>query len=74
MLHITDKDETELLKAAKLADVFSLIHRSMPSGEKTLQPVGKSGASYSKDVKPAESSVSAKSSLFCIFVKRWAIS
>lgn len=70
MLHITDKDETELLKAAKLADVFSLIHRSMPSGDKKLQPVGKSGASYSKDVKPAESSGSAKSFLSCSFCKK----
>ncbi|MPC58355.1 hypothetical protein E2C01_052357 [Portunus trituberculatus] len=26
MVHITDKDETDLLKAAKVADVFSLIH------------------------------------------------
>ncbi|XP_050705709.1 uncharacterized protein LOC126991056 [Eriocheir sinensis] len=70
MLHITDKDETEFLKAAKLADVFSLIHRSMPSGDKKLQPVGKSGASYSKDVKPAESSGTAKSFLSCSFCKK----
>lgn len=27
MLHITDREETDLLKAAKIADVFSLIHR-----------------------------------------------
>ena len=47
MLQITDKDETELLTAAKLADVFSLIHHSVPSEEKNPSPLigGKPGAS-----------------------------
>ena len=69
MLHITDKDETELLKAAKLADVFSLIHRSLPSGEKT-RPVlgGKSGASIINDVNTVDSN--SKPARFCTFCKK----
>ena len=58
MLHMNDKDETELSKAAKLADVFSLIHRSVPSGEKKPFPVigGKPGGSSIKDVNTVDSS------------------
>ena len=35
MVHITDKEETDLIKAAKVADVFSLIHRP---GQKEKRP------------------------------------
>ncbi|XP_042877134.1 uncharacterized protein LOC122256474 [Penaeus japonicus] len=38
VLHLTDKEETDLLKAAKLADVFSLVHRHA-SGEKRRSPI-----------------------------------
>ena len=31
MLHIEDKQETDLVKAAKLVDVYSLVHKSFPS-------------------------------------------
>lgn len=33
-LHIIDREETDLIKAAQLADVFTLIHRSPPRERK----------------------------------------
>ncbi|XP_050730790.1 protein NYNRIN-like [Eriocheir sinensis] len=68
MLHITDKDETALLKAAQIADVFSLVHRPTFSGEKKTQPVVKSGASNQKDGRPVD--IDSKSSIFCSFCKK----
>jgi len=38
MIHIEDKQETDLVKAAKLADIYSLIHRSSPV-EKKYTPI-----------------------------------
>ena len=72
MLHITDKDETELLKAAQFADVLSLIHRSVPSGKKKPSPVvrGKPGASSIKDVYTVDSS-SKPVVFFTVFQKSW---
>ena len=68
MLHITDKDETNLLKAAKIADVFSLVHRPASSGEKKAQPIVNSGASIEKGGKSVDSG--SKPSLFCNFCKK----
>lgn len=36
MLHLIDKEETDLLKAARLADVFSLVHRHTPGDKKKV--------------------------------------
>ena len=70
MLHITDKAETELLKAAKLVDVFPLIHSFLPSGEKKPSPVvgGRPGASSIKDVNTVDSS--SKPVVFYTFCKK----
>lgn len=45
MLHITEKNENNLLKAAQVADLFSLVHRPVFPGEGKLHPHVKSGGS-----------------------------
>ncbi|XP_063856826.1 uncharacterized protein LOC135098416 [Scylla paramamosain] len=40
MLHITNKEETDLLKAAQLADLFSLVNRKATSDKLTETPSG----------------------------------
>lgn len=66
MAHITEKDETDLLKAAKMADVFSLLR---PGGgeKKTSFPV-RSGTGVVKDDKAVD--VRPKSGLVCHFCKK----
>ena len=48
MVHITDKEETDLIKASKIADVFSLIHRSHQGERKTSLNTVRSSAGSSK--------------------------
>ncbi|KAG7156900.1 putative SCAN domain-containing protein-like 1 [Homarus americanus] len=45
MLHLTDKEETDLLKAAKVADVFSRVHRHTSGEKKKPQNVQSSAGS-----------------------------
>lgn len=49
MLHVTDKDENNLLKAAQAVDGLSLVHHSVFPGEKKPHPLIKSGASAPQD-------------------------
>ncbi len=44
VIHITSRDETDLLKTVEIADVFSLIHRPDPVGERKAESIVKSGA------------------------------
>lgn len=68
MLHITDKDETELLKAAEVADLFSLVHRSTSSGDEKTQPIVSAGASVRMDGKPVDNG--SKPSVYFSFCKK----
>ncbi|MPC52494.1 hypothetical protein E2C01_046364 [Portunus trituberculatus] len=68
MLHITNKDETDLIKAAQLADVFALINRPASLRDrKTETPAVKSEAGGSGSVKAVGSGSHA---LFCSFCKQ----
>ncbi len=44
VMHITSRNETDLLKAVEIADVYSLIHRPDPVGERKAESIVKSGA------------------------------
>lgn len=70
VMHITSRDEHDLLKAAQMADVFSLVHRQGPSGERkpdysynVRYSAGENGSG-----KPVDSDT--KSPLFCSFCKK----
>lgn len=65
-LHIDDRDETDLMKAAEMADKYSLTHRA--SGERKNEPHVKSSAGNIGTGKPVESG--AGTSLFCSFCKK----
>lgn len=68
MLHITNKDETDLIKAAQLADVFALVNRPASSRErKTETPTVKSEAGSSGSAKPVGS---GSQTLVCSFCKQ----
>ncbi len=41
VMQITSRDETDLLKVAEIADVFSLIHRPGPVGERKAESIVK---------------------------------
>ena len=65
-LHIDDRDETNLMKAAEIADKYSLTHRA--SGERKPEPLVKSSAGSAGSGKTVESG--AGSSIFCSFCKK----
>ena len=65
-LHIDDKDETDLMKAAETADKYSLTHKAL--GDRKVESHVKSSAGYLGIGKTVESG--AKSTLFCLFCKQ----
>ena len=65
-LHIDDRDETDLMKAAEIADKYSLTHRA--SGERKPESFVKSSAGSTGFGKPVESG--AETQLFCSFCKK----
>ncbi|XP_063856508.1 uncharacterized protein LOC135098191 [Scylla paramamosain] len=68
MLHITNKEETDLLKAAQLADLFSLVNRKATSDKLTETPSGKINSGNSGVGKMTGSST--RPPLFCAFCKQ----
>ncbi|XP_063847248.1 uncharacterized protein LOC135092563 [Scylla paramamosain] len=68
MLHITNKEETDLLKAAQLADLFSLVNRKATSDKLTETPSGKINSGNSGVGKMTGSSTGPP--LFCAFCKQ----
>lgn len=65
-LHIDDRDETDLIRAATIADKFSLTHRA--SGERKPESFVKSSAGSSGFGKPVESGAGTQQ--FCSFCKK----
>ena len=75
MVHITDKEETDLVKAAKIADVFSLIHRPFPGDRRTTQNLVSSPAGSNPNTKHAtgqgsSSAISKPSQPVCKFCRK----
>lgn len=70
MLHITSKEEIDLIKAAQMADVFSLLHRPGPQGERKAETTFnvRSGASETGLARSVGSGI--QSNLFCSFCKQ----
>lgn len=65
-LHIDDRDEIDLMKAAEIADKYSLTHRA--SGERKPESIVKSSAGNAGSGKTVESGTGAQ--LFCLFCKK----
>lgn len=63
MLHITDEDEKNMLRAGQVADMFSLFHRPAFPGERKPHPIVNSGASAQQDVQCVRSDT--KPNVFC---------
>ncbi len=73
MLHIEDKQETDLVKAAKLADIYSLIHRSSPVDKKYTPINVKTSLDDNLGTQKKQNSnllATHSSPLFCIFCKK----
>lgn len=72
MAHITDKEETDLIKASKIADVFSLIHRSQQGERKaTLNNVRSSAGSSQSSYSTGPVQTGAKPfQMYCRFCKK----
>ncbi|XP_063592678.1 uncharacterized protein LOC134769876 [Penaeus indicus] len=73
MIHLTDKEENDLHKAAKAADVFSLVHRSIP-GERRKANIVKSSVGFKNNMENTNSgqyqSNTQISTLYCKFCKK----
>jgi len=72
MIHLTDKEENDLHEAAKAADVFSLVHRSIP-GEKRKANIVKSsvGFKYMENNSSGQYRPNTQiSTLYCKFCKK----
>lgn len=71
MVHITNKEETDFLQAAKLADVYSLIHRPQ-QGEARATPSVRSPAGFTQHTKyvTGQGQVSDTSQIKCRFCRR----
>ncbi|XP_037776259.1 uncharacterized protein LOC119573219 [Penaeus monodon] len=72
MIHLTDKEEKDLHEAAKAADVFSLVHRSIP-GEKRKANIVKSsvGFKYMENNSSGQYRPNTQiSTLYCKFCKK----
>lgn len=72
MVHITDKEETDLIKASKIAYVFSLIHRSQQGERKTtLNNVRSSAGSSQNSCTTVPVQTGAKPcQMYCRFCKK----
>lgn len=72
-IYIIDREETDLLKAAQLADVLSLVHWSSTKGEKILagQSTYVKAGSETKD-NQAVASIPPKGPLCNFCKKTWA--
>lgn len=72
MVHKTDKDETDLIKAAKVADIFSQIHR--PEQIEKRSPGGvisDAGSSHSQVAQIGQSQTLGKqNTLTCRYFKK----
>ncbi|XP_076043849.1 uncharacterized protein LOC143026944 [Oratosquilla oratoria] len=67
-MHLIDRGENDLIKAAQLADVFSLVHRSPTRERRVLQHNVKSNSGF-KDGELVDQS-NLKTNLTCSFCKR----
>ncbi|XP_076058600.1 uncharacterized protein LOC143035618 [Oratosquilla oratoria] len=67
-MHLIDRGENDLIKAAQLADVFSLVHRSPTRERRVLQHNVKSNSGF-KDGELVDQS-NLKTNLICSFCKR----
>ena len=65
-VHIDDRDETDLMKAAEIADKYSLTHRAY--GERRPESIVKSSAGSAGNGRPVESGAGTR--LFCSFCKK----
>ena len=73
MLHIEDKQERDLVKAAKLADVYSLVHKSFPVDKKRTPFDVKTSLDHDLGTLTKQNSnlsTSYSSPLFCNFCKK----
>ena len=73
MLHIEDKHETDLVKAARLADVYSLVHKSFSVEKKRTQYDVKTSLDHNLGTQNKQISnptTSQSSPLFCNFCKK----
>ena len=71
MLHIEDKHETDFVKAARLADVYSLVHKSFSVEKKLTQydvkkSLGHDLRTHNKQI--SNPTTSQSSHLFCIIL------
>jgi len=73
MIHLIDKEENDLHEAAKVADVFSLVHRSIP-GEKRKANIVKSSVGFKYNMENTSSGQyqpnTQISTLYCKFCKK----
>ena len=67
-VHLIDKGENDLIKAAQLADVFSLVHRSPTRERRVQQHIVKSNSGL-KDGEQVDQS-SLKTNITCSFCKK----
>ena len=73
MLHIEDKHETDLVKAARLADVYSLVHKSFSVEKKRTSFDVKTSLDHNLGTQNKQTSnptTSHSSPLFCNFCKK----
>ena len=71
MVHITNREKTDYLKTAELADVYSLIHRPQPGEGKATSSIVRSraGSTHTKNVS-GQGQLSEKSVLVCRFCRK----